>query len=195
MAPPRPTRANPGQKHLNPRKTNATGSIPWENPENGPAGQPFSASDANGAKGTQTKPLKSCSSCLVLPAVPSGACDSLAPLASFALIGSNDLDAFAQRANRGGVDFSGGAGYGARVFGTGRSARRIRFVLCHGRARRPGRLPLRDCGMPIERIARWCNGSTRPFGGQSLGSNPSRATIAPEKGPRKLNHGKPHQDF
>ena len=24
--------------------------------------------------------------------------------------------------------------------------------------------------------ARWCNGSTRPFGGQSLGSNPSRAT-------------------
>jgi hypothetical protein len=30
--------------------------------------------------------------------------------------------------------------------------------------------------------ARWCNGSTRPFGGQSLGSNPSRAANSTRRG-------------
>ncbi len=34
----------------------------------------------------------------------------------------------------------------------------------------------------VSPIARWCNGSTRPFGGQSRGSNPRRATMLGGRG-------------
>ena len=50
------------------------------------------------------------------------------------------------------------------------------FVTVGHGAERAAVARLRDA---IEDIARWCNGSTRPFGGQSQGSNPCRATIAP----------------